>query len=217
MAYADILTQLEETFADLLILQYRQSPRNRAMVKLLVDLVFANCLTQQIADLTVNINESVGAQLDTVGAWLNLDRYYSGVFVWDKKHFSLPSYSQIKNNSYLDAQGGFSTYTDFEGSGATLTWAEWNNDYTTRLQLGDVNYRAMCKLKAIKNSINCTMKNIDNAIYEWSSGEVYTTWDKMELTYHYPSAYSLIFELAQAKNVLPQPTGVELKFEEIPE
>lgn len=213
--YEELLEQLENTFADLLILQYRQAPKNRAMVKLLVDLVFCNCLAQQIMDLTVNINDSIGAQLDVVGKWLGIDRYYSNVFIWDKKYFSMPSYSQIKNNNYYDVQGGFATYSNFTEQGATLLWAEWQSVHTKVYSLSDTYFRQMCKLKAIKNSIRCTMKNIDNAIYEWSNGEVYTTWDTMTLTYHYPASYEQIFELAQEKNVLPQPTGVELKIEEI--
>lgn len=215
--YETLLNQLEEYFCNLLILQYRKVPKNRALVKYLVDLVFANCLAQQIADLTVNINDSVGAQLDVVGKWLGIDRYYSNVFIWDKKYFSMPSYSQIKNNSYEDAQGPFALYSNFTDEGAVLQWTEWQSTHTKVYSLGDSQFRQMCKLKAIKNSIRCTMKNIDNAIYEWSNGEVYTTWGKMELTYHYPSSYSQIFELAQEKNVLPQPTGVALLFEEITE
>lgn len=213
--YEELLEKLENTFADLLIIQYRNAPRNRTMVKLLVDLVFANCLAQQIMDLTVNINDSVGVQLDVVGKWLGIDRYYRNVFIFDTKYFSMPSYSQIKNNNYETTQGPFALYSNFTDEGAVLQWTEWQSTHTKVYSLSDTNFKQMCKLKAIKNSIRCTMKNIDNAIYEWSNGEVYTTWDTMTLTYHYPASYEQIFQLAQEKNVLPQPTGVELKFEEI--
>lgn len=215
MKYELLLKQLEEIFADLLILQYRKAPKNRIMVKLLVDIVFANCLTQQIADLTVNINDSVGKQLDVVGKWLGVDRYYTDVFIWDVTYFSMPSYGQIKNNTYESTQGPFSLYSNFTQKGAFLQWSEWQSTHSKVFALSDTYFRAMCKLKAIKNSISCTMKNIDEAIYDWSNGEVYTTWGKMELTYHYPEKYKTIMDLGIKKNVLPQPTGVELKFEEI--
>lgn len=217
MTYEEILTQLKKYFADLLILQYRNVPKNRAFVALLVDLIFANVIFKQIGDLTVNINNSVGVQLDVVGKWLGLDRYYTTTWVWNKKYFSLPSYSQIKNNNYYDSQGGFSTYSNFTNEGAFLIYSIFQNVRTKVYSMSDEIFRPLCKLKAIKNSINHTMQAIDEAIYNWSEGNVYTTWDTMELTYHYTTDYTNIINLAYNKGILPHPTGVNVIIEEITE
>ena len=86
---------------------------------------------------------------------------------------------------------------------------------TTINEIGDEYFKELIKLKVIKNSINHTCKNIDVAIWDWSSGNVYTTWDVMEVTYHYTSEYKNIMTLAEYKDVLPKPTGCSLILEEI--
>ena len=88
MTYEEILKTLEDYFCDLLIIQYRQAPENRALIKELVNLIFANNIALQIKDLTVDINKSIGVQLDIVGKWLGLDRYYNGIELWNKVYFS---------------------------------------------------------------------------------------------------------------------------------
>lgn len=111
MNYDEILEEIEKYFCDLLIIQYRQAPKNRALIKALVNLIFAKNLGLKIKDLTVNLKESVGAQLDIVGKWLGVDRNYSGEF-FNEPRFSLVKYDQIKANVYFPMQGGFSNYTN---------------------------------------------------------------------------------------------------------
>lgn len=216
MTYKEILKQLEDYFCDLLIIQYRQAPENRALIKELVNLIFANNLALQIKELTVDINNSIGVQLDVVGKWLGLNRYYNGVELWNKVHFSLPSYSHIRSGKYNEYMGGFSNYTNFNTlAGATLTYKEYKDIKTALNKIGDEYFRQLLKLKAIKNSINHTKKNIDEAIYQWSGGQVYTTWDVMKITYNYNSSYKTIMDLAQQKDILPVPSGCSIELKEI--
>ena len=215
MDYSEALKSLQEYFADLIILQYRYAPENRELIKKLVNLIFANNLALQIRDLTVDVNKSFGKQLEIVGKWVGVDKYYSGSTLWTKKYFSLPLYSTIKNSSYSDYQGGFSNYTNFDEPGAFLTYKNWQDVGSQVNQLGDEYFKALIKLKIIKNSINHTCKNIDEAIFEWSGGLVYTTWDVMKVTYHYDSSYGVLMPIALAKNALPAPTGCEITIEEI--
>lgn len=215
MDYIEALKSLQEYFADLIIFQYRYSPENRALIKNLVNLIFANNLALQIRDLTVDVEKSIGAQLDVVGKWVGVDRYYGGE-LWTHPYLAYPYYSTIKDGSYNQYQGGFSKYTTFEDNdGGFLTYKTWQDVRTKINQMGDEYFRALIKLKIIKNSINHTCKNIDNAIWEWSNGNVYTTWGVMELTYHYNSLYKDIVTLAHKKNVIPKPTGCTLILEEL--
>lgn len=215
MDYEQILLDLQEYFANLIILQYRYAPENRALIKNLVNLIFANNLALQIRDLTVNVEESIGAQLDVVGKWVGVDRYYGGE-LWDHPYLSFPYYSTIHDNSYNEYQGGFSTYLTFaDNDGGSLMYKEWQRIRTQINKMGDEYFRSLIKLKIIKNSINHTCKNIDEAIWNWSEGNVYTTWDVMKLTYHYDSSYSNLITLAQHKHTLPCPTGCTLEIKEI--
>lgn len=215
MDYTETLKTLQEYFADLLILQYRHAPNNRLLIKNLVNLIFANNLALQIRDLTVNVNDSIGAQLDIVGKWVGIDRYYSGE-LWTHPYLSYPNYSNIKNSDYSPYQGGFSSYSTFEDNdGGFLTYKTWQVVRTTVNKIGDEYFRSLIKLKIIKNSINHTCKNIDEAIWEWSEGNVYTTWDVMSVTYHYTPLYKDLITLANYKHTLPCPTGCSVILEEI--
>ena len=91
----------------------------------------------------------------------------------------------------------------------------WQDTRTKINQMGDEYFRQLIKLKIIKNSINHTCKSIDEAIWNWSEGNVYTTWDVMKVKYYYDSSYSNIMTLAQYKKTLPCPTGCTLELEEI--
>ena len=49
----ELLEELKEYFANLLIIQYRGAERNRNFIKFLVDLIFANNLALQVKENTV--------------------------------------------------------------------------------------------------------------------------------------------------------------------
>lgn len=215
MDYEKTLLDLQEYFANLIILQYRYAPENRALIKNLVNLIFANNLALKIREETVDVEKSVGAQLDVVGRWVGVDRYYGGE-LWDHPYTSFLYYKTLQDSSYNQYQGGFSTYLNFDDkNGGFLTYKTWQDVRSKINEMGDEYFRALIKVKIIKNSINHTCKRIDEAIWNWSEGNVYTTWDVMELTYHYQPSYKTIMTLAQHKHALPCPTGCELILEEI--
>ena len=216
MDYQLELANIQKWIKDLIIIQYRQSKRNRALIDVIVDLIFANCLILQIRDLCLSVENSVGPQLDVVGKWVNLDRYYNGMDLWNHIYLSFPYYQTIIDETYDDLQGGFSTYLNFDNNdGGSLMYKNWQDVRLAINQMGDGYFRELIKLKIIYNSINHTRKNIDDAIWQWSSGNVYTTWDNMEITYHYKKSYKNIMMLASYKNILPRPIGCNIVLEEI--
>lgn len=215
MDYNVELNNIKNWIKDLIIIQYRQSKKNRALIDLLVELIFANNLILKIRDLCLSVDNSVGAQLDVVGKWVGMDRYYNGVDLWNHPYFSYPFYTTIQNSSYDEYQGGFSNYKNFEElKGAFLTYKIWQDVRTRVNAMGDDYFRSLIKLKIIHNSINQTNKNIDEAIWKWSNGKVYTTWNVMEITYHYDHSYKNIMTLANYKGILPHPTGCKIVLEE---
>lgn len=212
---SETIDALKEYFSNLLIIQYRGAEKNRNLIKFLVDLVFANDLALEIKDKTVDVENSIGAQLDVVGKWVGVDRYYYKD-MWNHPYLAYVNYSNIRNNTYGQYQGGLSSYTTFEdNNGGFLTYKSWQAIRGKANQIGDEYFRALIKLKIIKNSINYTCKNIDDAIWIWSEGNVYTTWDTMQITYHYSSLYKELIMLAKDKNCLLKPTGCTLILEEI--
>ena len=216
MDYIKALDDVKSWAKDLLILQYHQSPKNQALIGLITEILFAQNLALQIRDLCLNVDESIGVQLDVVGKWVGIDRYYNAIDLWEQPYTALVNYTNVSNDEYLQWQGGFSTFTNFaDDDGGFLTYKAWRDTRTKVNQMGDESFRQLIKLKIIKNSIRFTNKNIDDAINQWSNGQIYTTWGVMEVTYHYPSSLSNLMQLAIYKNVLLAPTGCEIKTEVI--
>ena len=165
MDYQLALDEIKQWIKNLIIVQYRQSDKNNALIGLLVDLIFANNLILQIRDLCLNVDESIGAQLDVVGKWVNLDRYYNGIDEWEHPYLAYPFFTTIENESYDQYQGGFSTYSNFaDDNVGFLMYQDWRDVRTKSNVIPDRLYRELIKLKIIKNSINHTAKNIDEAI-----------------------------------------------------
>lgn len=216
MDYIKSLDEIKSWAKDLIILQYHQSPKNQQLIELMVELIMAKNLILQIRDLCLNVDESIGAQLDVVGKWVGIDRYYNGIDLWDHPYTAFVNYTNVSSGQYVQWQGGFSTFLNFSNNdGGFLTYKAWMDTRTRVNQMGDEYFRKLIKLKIIKNSIAFTNKNIDDAIHEWSDGEIYTSWGVMEVTYHYPSDLSNLMQLAVYKNVLLAPTGCAIKTEVI--
>ena len=216
MDYIKTLTEIKNWAKDLIILQYHQSPKNRACIEAMVDLIFANNLAFKVRDLCLNVNESIGAQLDVVGKWVGIDRYYNAFDLWTQNYVALVNYDNVRNNSYEQWQGGFSSFTTFaDNDGGFLTYDAWRETRLSVNKMGDEFFRQLIKLKIIKNSIVFTNKNIDDAINEWSNGQIYTTWGVMEVTYHYPLNMGDLMRLAEYKGCLLAPTGCKISMEVI--
>lgn len=213
MDYFTLIEQLHEYYANLLIVQYNGKPKAQAHIKFLVDLIFANLILLQIQN-AFDWRTAVGAQLDIIGKWVGVSRNYNGSLFWGNTYFSYPKSNQLVPTDKTDGlQHGYSDYDTFDtDTGNILTYKDLG---FVEQALNDDDYRIVIGLKIIKNSINHTCKNIDDAIWEYFNGQVYTTWDDMEITYHYPEALETIINVCEYKNVLPAPTGIKITLSQI--
>lgn len=209
------LEQLYTWACNSLIMEYRHAPKNRALMRELVNLIFANNVLIDIKE-GFDVETAVGKQLDIIGDWVGVNRYYDAIDLWEQPYLALVNYSNVQDDEYEQWQGGFYNYTNFEeNEGGFLTYKVWRDTRTKVNQMGDAYFRELIKLKIIKNSINFTKKNIDDAIYKWSNGTIYTTWDKMKVIYHYPKEKENLFILATYKNCLLAPTCCTIQLEKI--
>lgn len=213
MDYAATLNNLLDYYANLLIVQYNGKSKAVATIKIIANLILANLLILQIRD-GFNWRTAVGAQLDIIGRWVGVTRNYNGSLFWGNTYFSYPNSNDlVPTDKTDDLQHGYSNYTTFnDDEGGTLTYDELG---FVEQQLSDEDYRTVIGLKIIKNSINQTAKNIDDAIWDYFEGKVYTTWEPHEITYHYPASMETIINVCNYKNVLLAPTGVSIRFSQI--
>ena len=223
MDYITILQQLHDYYSNLLIIQYNGKPKARAHVQFLVDLIFANVLILQIQD-AFDWRTAVGLQLDIIGKWVGVTRNYNGALYWGNTFLAYPKANQLVPTDLTDnLQHGYSDYESFNSDTDSDSDSDTDTDGTLTYQklgfieqqLSDDDYRIIIGLKIIKNNINHTAKNIDDAIWEYFNEKVYTTWQPHEITYHYPASLETIINVCNYKNVLPAPTGVSIRLSQI--
>lgn len=208
MDYISLLEQLKQYYANLLIVQYNGKPKATATIKLMAELLLVNMVLLQIRD-GFDWETALDAQLEIIARWVGTDRFYNGQLFDFHPWFSLVPYGSEPDN----LQGGFVRYDDFETtSGGFL---DYDNIKPTQNQLSTEAFRVMIGLKIIKNSISATCKNIDNAIWDYFNGQVYTVWEPDLVIYYYSSELAEVMQVAQEKDVLPCPTGVNIELREI--
>ena len=205
------MEELLKYYANLLIIQYNGKPKAKATIELLTKITYGfseNPLLLQIQD-SFDWKTATGNQLDIIGKWVGVTRFYKGSLYWGDTFLSYPKANELiptDNTDFL--QHGYSDYNTFDtDTGHVLTY---ENLGFVEQSLNDDDYRTVIGLKIIKNSINHTCKNIDDAIWEYFNGQVYTTWDNMTVIYHYPVSLNTIIEVCNSKNVLPAPTGIQI-------
>lgn len=95
MAWEDEIESIENYYADLIIIQYRNKPKARATIKLGADLYLADGLVFDLQNV-LDIDIAQGTQLDLIGKILGCSRNIFG-FNIDKKYFSFE-----KDLSHID-------------------------------------------------------------------------------------------------------------------
>ena len=73
--YQSICEQVKEAYRQTLIVQYYDKLKAIETIKLHIDMLLASALPWQIRDLCLNVDKSVGKQLDVIGQWVGIDRY----------------------------------------------------------------------------------------------------------------------------------------------
>lgn len=205
------MEELLNYYANLLIIEYNGKPKAKATIELLTKLVLGFTdipLLLQIQN-SFDWKTAKGNQLDIIGKWVGVSRFYKGSLFWNDTFLSYPNSNDLVPTDNTDNyQHGYSNYNTFDtDTGNTLTY---ENLGFVEQSLNDDDYRTVIGLKIIKNSINHTCKNIDDAIWEYFDHTVYTTWGSMALTYNYPSSMNNIMEVCNSKNVLPAPMGIQI-------
>ena len=210
MDYAASLKELQDYYANLLIIQYHNKPKAIALIKNLVKHLFADMVLFKIRDGFNIVNEpyAVGKQLDCIGEWVGVDRIYDAgqpLFPW----FSLIDWNQTTEDPF---QGGFQDWDDpIVEDGGFLGWEDLVIG-TNKTYLEDDMFLSLIKLKIIKNSSTHTMGDLDKRFHEYFGNGIYITWNGMEMTYNYTNQYNAIIEVAKIKKAIPIPNGMIVSY-----
>lgn len=189
-------------YSNLLIIQYHDLPKAKAMIELFVRQALVDGLVLDLEE-AFNVDTAVGAQLDIIGKYVNLDRFYQGQTLTD--FFALTDY-----NETLDpAKIGLTDYTTgFAKFGKTITY----NDYLSNNQtLGDDDFRFLIKLRILQNNINYSHGEIDDVIFKFFGMNLFAdSTGGMVMYYFYTGIVPAILTVALQKKLLPKPMAVRL-------
>ena len=186
--YETQIANVENYYADLLIIQYRNKPHARATVKLGADLYLADGLVFELNNI-LDIDTATYAQLDLIGKILGVSRDIPG-FTIDKEYFSfeknppfidtvadltaLANYdtTDVQENQYLQVEedsnhDNETTFYKWVITGGVGAWTYEVNDeisygYSYYTSNGTVNHLSQGLWKSYQNSIGSTFSLLDS-------------------------------------------------------
>ena len=196
MPYDIEIADIENYYADLLIIQYRNKPNARATIKLGVDLYLADGLIFDLNNV-LDIDTAVGAQLDLIGKILGVNRQIDG-FTLDHDYFSFEKEPPAVSYGYSDKDALSQGY-----------WKNYNNSIGSSYSLNDDDYRVLLKFKALYNVRYGSWGCMD-LLYWRTFGNEITLVNNKDLTVSYqvsPSA-SIGLQVAQYLGYIEPPLGI---------
>lgn len=196
MPYDIEIADIENYYADLLIIQYRNKPNARATIKLGVDLYLADGLIFDLNNV-LDIDTAVGAQLDLIGKILGVNRQIDG-FTLDQDYFSFEKEPPAVSYGYSDKDALSQGY-----------WKTYNNSIGSSYSLNDDDYRVLLKFKALYNVRYGSWGCMD-LLYWRAFGNEITLVNNKDLTVSYqvsPSA-SIGLQVAQYLGYIEPPLGI---------
>lgn len=187
------IANVENYYADLLIIQYRNKPKARATIKLGTNLYLADELLFDLSNV-LDIDSAVGPQLDLIGKILGVGREIAGLTL-NKDYFT---FEKTIAYGYSDAQALSQGY-----------WKKYNNSIGSIYMLDDTNYRALLKFKALYNSRYGSMGGMDLLYWKAFGDDVNLINNKdLSVTYEVTSTLSDAINAAIYLGYIEPPMGI---------
>jgi hypothetical protein len=193
-------------YVNLLITQYHDQPKAKAQISLFVNELLANGIDFAVRD-AFNVESAIGVQLDVVGKYVGLTRFYNGQALTG--YFDFTNYNEFP----LDpTKTGFTNYAATNpAKGQTLNYLDYLSNNTA---LNDNDFRTLIYLRIVQNNINHSRGAIDAALYEFFGNTLYgDSAGNMAMAYFYSgNILPALIIAAFQKGLLPKPLGVRLNY-----
>lgn len=196
-------------YVNLLIIQYANKPKARALIDSFIRVLMIYDLVIKIRD-GYNLETAIGHQLDILGKYIGIDRVITGT-AFTREYFGFAVYGD-----YDFDFNGFIKYGDVPPDVQMRRYEESNQSLYT---LTDEEYRIMLKLGIVRNSSNASVKQIDDILDDLFGADVYFT-DRQNMTvvsYLIGEKYRRIFQIAKSSGLLPNPAGVGVVTSVVPD
>lgn len=200
---ADI-TDLINYYANLLIIQYNDQPKAQATIALLAKEILMNGVMLDVQN-GYNIDTAVGVQLDVLGKYEDIDRFYSAFDPID--YFSLETYDESAPTT--PPRYGFTDYASYptDPPAGCLVYSEI---VSVNNKLVDSAFRILIYLRIIQNYSDYSGGDIDSRLYALFGNSIrMEDIGNMRMVYFFDNTIDLALSQAIiAKKVLPRPMTV---------
>lgn len=198
---------LLEYYTNLLIIQYNQKPKARAHIRLLATQMMMNGVMLDVLN-GYAIESAVGKQLDVIGKYVGVDRFYEEIDL--ENYFAFTFYDEVSPDT--KPKYGFSNYANFEdfAHNGTLTY---DAIITESNALGDPDFRLLIRLAILLNSCQHGHGEIDQKIFALFGDVIrMESAGLMHMAYFLNSAITPFWQAVFQKRLLPKPEGVALVY-----
>jgi len=202
MAAEDDIAEFLDFYENLLIIQYHDKPKAKATIRLLSEEIFASGILLDVQD-AFNLDTAVGVQLDVMGKYAGVDRFFfSGIITDDVFGFA----DAVSPGSVSSNIIGFDDADAPDKDG--LFW-DAENIVGSDLKLNDDAFRALIKLKIAQNNSTHDIVNITELLIQSFGSDVIVVDNyDMTMTYLFSNISDQLIQAAIDKKVLPRPIGV---------
>lgn len=193
MAYETETANVQDYYANLLILQYRNKPKASATIRMGAGIYLADGLIFELNDI-LNLETQTGAQLDLIGQILGVNRNVNGLNL-DTEYFTFE-----KTTAY-----GFSDKNALSEG----VWKNYRNSIASSYALQDSEYRALLKFKAAYNIKVGSWGQLDELYYRFFGDELNMVNNKnLTVTYEVSPNLSVALKAAMFLGYIEPPMGI---------
>jgi hypothetical protein len=204
------LQALLDYYANLLIIQYHDLPKAKATIQALcsaltpINQATGNLLIKDIRD-AFNIDTAVGVQLDTIGEYVGVDRFWSGINLNGNYFGYVDAYEDITNVPQCGYSDAYVTPTQDAG------YLDANSLLSVTNKLTDSDFRLLIKLKILQNVSNHSWASLVNGLYQIFGDSIYiSTCNNGKMSYFVPSDLPPLIQAMATKGILPRPMGITI-------
>lgn len=205
MASQATIQQIIDYYVNLLIIQYHNQPKAKAMISFVISELLVKAIAFDVQD-GYDLDTAVGVQLDVLGKYAGIDRFYKDLTLVD--YFSLVAYSEVAGPPPTPPRYGFTDYAHYatDPPAGTLIYSDM---IAGNFTLGDDAFRTLIKLKILQNNSNHSDKDIDDITFEFFGNTVWPEdMGNMHMAYFVTPESNQLIDAAIYKKLLLRPMTV---------
>jgi len=195
--------EIIDYYVNLLIIQYHNKPKAQETIRLFADTMLASGVMLDVEN-GYNLDTAVGKQLDIIGKYEGVDRFYKDFDLTD--YFGVQTYTEPAPT--FPPRHGLTDYASYDTDPPKGT-LKYSDIISFNAQLLDDAFRTLIKLKIIQNYSNHADGDIDDRLFAlFGTGISMEDPQNMRIVYFITLAESALIDAIIYKKVLPRPMAV---------